>query len=98
MKQTGQFILVLIVFSLLGRTVVTAVYPSAIQFRTTPIASLSDWGEEPVEEDESGDDDKALHEFQTFVLADMNLSSGEIPRSLSLLDFDQEIVVPPPQG
>ena len=98
MKRYSQFILVLILFALLGRTVVTAVSSTAVNFGTTSTASPSDWSEVPVEEDESGDDDKTFHEFQAFGSIDISLSSGEILHSFLLLDHDQEIIVPPPQG
>ena len=98
MKRYSQFILVLILFALLGRTLVTAVGQTDVKFGTTSTASPSDWSEVPVEEDESGDDDKTFHEFQAFVLIAINLSSREILNSFPLLDHDQEIIVPPPQG
>ena len=98
MKRISQAVLLIIAFALVARTAVSSFCPGLGKFSVSVTAPPSDWSEEPVEEDESGEEDTALTEINIWVASHQETAVPLPHDSFSLLEHELEIVVPPPQS
>lgn len=94
MKRLSSILILFVVFALMGKTAVTAFCPDFL-----PVSATScDWTEESSEEDESEEDDKALHVVSSLALS-FTLVSGQFEHPASNLKTTTlEILAPPPQA
>lgn len=98
MSRFSSILLILIAFALLGQTAVASFAPELTKFTSAATANPSGWSEETAEEDEVGEDDKAVGGMPIWngYVANISVTQSHSPNELR--DQSPEILVPPPQA
>jgi len=94
MKRLSSIFVLFVVFALTGKTAVTAFCPEVL-----PVSGvLCDWAEESSEEDESEEDDKALHPGPSAAVSNISIFKQVEHPECHLKTMTLEIIAPPPQA
>lgn len=94
MKRLSSILILFVVFALTGKTAVTAFCPEVL----TVSGVACDWAEESSEEDESEEDDKALHPHSPAACCDTSASRLVFHPASCVNTTPLEILAPPPQA